>query len=939
MRFSIFLMLVCLSFSLRSQTFTVKGSVIDRKDTTSLIGVAVGLVDKNDSTVVRWAVTDLDGLYELKEVTPGDYVIKVTYLGYKNFKKNISIGSQDLSVKIKLEQDALLLKDVDVTAVQTRVTQKGDTAEMNASAYKVNTDATTEDLVKKMPGITVENGVVKAQGEDVKKVLIDGKEFFGDDAALALKNLPAEIVDKIQVFDKLSDQSQFTGFNDGNTTKTLNIVTKKGMNNGTFGKVYGGYGTDDRYQAGGNLNYFKGDRKLTVLGLSNNINQQNFSSQDLLGVSQSGSGGGGRRGGGGSGGMGRGSDPTSNFLSGQQGGISATNAFGLNYSDQWGKKVKFTGSYFFNNSNNSNESITKRTYLLSQEGGQIYNEKSTSESHNFNHRANIRLEYTIDTMNSITFTPQISFQNNRSESSLYGLTSYGDAGLINSLTNKNETKSFGYTTNNSLLYMHKFNKTGRTVSLTSGFQMNSKNSTSYLNSNSIYYTSSDTGEVVDQKTVSQTEGYTLSGSLMYTEPIKKVGQLTFNYSPSYNRNNSDKNTNRMDTLSDTYSLQDSVLSNRFDNTVITQKGGVGFRLRKEKAMLNIGLDYQNVYLQGDQLFPYTARVNKTFDNLLPKLVYRYRISKTNELRFNYNTSTQVPSVTQLQNVIDNTNPLYLSAGNPDLKQQYSHSANLRYNFTNVDKGRTVFVLLNGTFTQNYISNSTFIAYADTALTSDVILARGSQLSKPVNLPEYYSARSMFTYGFPVKWLKSNLNVTAGFNYINAPGLLNNKVNYSTTYNTSAGLVLSSNISEKVDFTLSYTPNYSIVENTLQKKSNNNYYVGVASAKINVMPWKGLVLNTEATHSNYVGLTSTFNQSFLLWNAAVGYKFLKSKAAEVRLSVFDILSQNNSIARNITETYVEDVQTKILKQYFMLTFTYNFKKFGSGKENKPADPAK
>ena len=277
MRFFVFIIfLFSFTFSLKAQTYSIKGSVIDKTDTTSLIGVAVGLFSKKDSSVTKWTITDTLGKFELSGVEVGKYLFKVNYLGYKPYYREISVVSKDVRLRVKLEQDSKLLQSVDINDVQTRVTQKGDTSEIYANAYKVNTDASVEDLIKKMPGITVENGVVKAQGEDVKKVLIDGKEFFGDDAALALKNLPAEIVDKIQVFDKLSDQSQFTGFNDGNTSKTINVVTKKGMSNGTFGKVYAGYGTDQRYHGGGNLNYFKGDRKLSILGLTNNINQQNF---------------------------------------------------------------------------------------------------------------------------------------------------------------------------------------------------------------------------------------------------------------------------------------------------------------------------------------------------------------------------------------------------------------------------------------------------------------------------------------------------------------------------------------------------------------------------------------------------------------------------------------------------------------------------------------
>lgn len=915
--------------SLRSQNFSVKGRVTDKNDTSTLIGVAIILVDKSDTAIFKGVTSDLDGKYEFANVALGNYTIKAEYIGYKKFSRNITVSDKDVKVNIRLEQDALLLKDVDVNATQTRVTLKGDTTEINAAAYKVNTDATTEDLVKKMPGITVENGVVKAQGEDVKKVLIDGKEFFGDDASVALKNLPAEIVDKIQVFDKLSDQAQFTGFNDGNTSKTINIVTKKGMNNGTFGKVYAGYGTDDRYSAGGNLNYFKGERKISVLGMANNINQQNFSSQDLLGVSQSSSGRGGR---GGMRGM-RAADPTSNFLTGQQGGISATNSFGINYSDQWSKKVKFAGSYFFNNTNNSNESTTNRSYfLVSDEGTQAYKETGSSESHNYNHRINMRIEYTADSMNTLIFTPNVSFQTNNSASLLNGFTSYSNGSPVSLLNYKSDSKNQGYNASNNILYMHKFTKAGRTFSMNLGTTFNSKEGNSSLYSSSLFYDITDSTSVTDQKTSTGSGGYELSGTFMYTEPIAKFGQLYFNYSPSLAYNNSDKETNKLDPVSDSYTVLDTVLSNKFDNMIITQRGGTGLRIRKEKIMFNLGLDFQNVNLTGTQLFPTSFEVNKNFNSLLPKVMTRFRFSKTKELRVFYNTNTQVPSITQLQNVVDNSNPLYLSAGNPNLIQQYNHNMNIRYNFTNPDKGRTFFALIRGTATQNYIANSTFIALQDTVINNGVLLARGSQLSKPVNLQDYYSASTMLTYGIPVKKIKCNLNFTGGLNFQHSPALINNVINFSNSYSINGGLIVSSNISEKIDFTLGYTPNYTIVENTIQSSANNNYYIGVANAKINVMPWKGLVLNTEATYSSYLGLSSSFNQEFLLWNAAVGYKFLKNNAAEIRLSVFDILSQNNSIARNITETYVEDVQTKILQQYFMLTFTYNFKKFGSGKKD-------
>lgn len=926
-------LILLFSFSIvKAQTFDIKGFVIDKKDTTSLVGVPVVLKASTDTTNVSVATTNELGRFVFSSKQQGDYILEISFIGYKKYHKTISVIDKNVFTRIKLETETKQLQEVDINATQTRVTLKGDTTEINAGAYKVNQDATVEDLVKKMPGITVENGTVKAQGEDVKKVLIDGKEYFGDDATAAIKNLPAEIVDKIQVFDKLSDQAQFTGFNDGNTTKTINVVTKRGMSNGTFGKVYGGYGTDSRYNAGGNYNYFKGDRKISILGLSNNINQQNFSSQDLLGVAQSSSGGGGKRGGGG---MGRGMqmDPTSNFLSGQQSGINTTHSAGINYSDQWYKKIKLTGSYFFNTSANESESSTHRNYFLSKAVNQLYNEESNYDALNYNHRVNARVEYTIDTLNTLFFTPQFNFQNNKNNSGLIGINNYISGEKINSLNNESSNKNKGYNGKANLLWMHKFSKQRRTISIDGGVSLNQKTGGSNLHSSSMYfYGALDSTININQLTATTSYGNTYSATITYTEPIKKTGQFYVSYAPSYTLNNSDKRTNQYDSVLYSYTIVDTLLSNAFENTILTNKSGLGYRIRSEKLMINLGADYQNLILSGNQQFPINASLVKTFHSVLPKVMMRIKFSKEKEMRLHYTTNTQVPSVSQLQNVVDNSNPMSLSVGNPDLKQQYVNNIVYRFNYTGAESGRSFFVLINGSVTTNYIANSTSIAIRDTFI-NGVLLQRGAQLSKPVNLEDNYTARSLFTYGFPVKKIKSNVNINAGLNYTHSPGLINATLNYADSYTITGGLILSSNISEKIDFNLSYTPNYTIVKNSIQSSLNNNYYIGLASAKLTLMPWKGLVLATEASNYNYLGLTSTFNQNITLWNAALGYKFLKNNAADIRISVFDVLKQNTSISRNITETYIEDVNTKIIQQYYMLTFTYNFKVFGDAKKKE------
>ena len=283
-----------------SQAYRITGKVLDEKDASSLPGVTIVVSKSGDSSAVRGGITDADGNFEIRGFEPGAYTLRLEYTGYAPARRRITIADRDAETgAIKMRTRDNELKSVTVKENQIRAEQKGDTAQFRADAFKTHPDAIAEDLVTKMPGVTSDNTGVKVNGENVQQVYVDGKPFFGTDPTLALKNMPAEIVDKIQVFDKLSDQAMFTGFDDGNSQKTMNIVTKKGKSEGTFGKLYAGYGTDERYTAGGNINIFHGEQKISILGMSNNINMQNFSSEDLLGVT--GGGGGRNRGGSGRG--------------------------------------------------------------------------------------------------------------------------------------------------------------------------------------------------------------------------------------------------------------------------------------------------------------------------------------------------------------------------------------------------------------------------------------------------------------------------------------------------------------------------------------------------------------------------------------------------------------------------------------------------------------
>lgn len=922
----IILCLCSFSFS-RAQTFSVSGKLIDETKQAS-IGSSVILL-KTDSSFVKGTTTDIEGQFKLENINSDNYILKILSLGYKPVFKSIQITNQDVIIPtIALKQNSTNLKEVTVEAQQALATQNGDTTSFSSKAYKVNKDATAEDLVTKMPGITVVDGKVQAQGEEVKKVLVDGKPFFGDDANAVLKNIPAEVIDKVQVFDKKSDQSQFTGFDDGNTSKTINITTKAQFKNGVFGKVYGGYGYEDKYKGGATVNIFKGNRRITVLAQSNNINEQNFSSEDLVGVMSSGGGGRGMRGGG------QGGPPQNNadiFSVGAQNGINTTSLFGLNYADKWGKKTEVTASYFFNWTQNDSKSSLLQQYIIGSNNGLIYNETNNTNSDNFNNRVNFKIETKIDSMNSITLQPRLSFQSNKGAKELLGLNTKETVSISNT-ENSSSNNLSGYNISVPILYRHSFVKKGRTFSInatptiTKNLGENLLYTLNTYNRDTLFY-----GDTIDQKSKILKTGNSINGNISYTEPLNKNHFLLFNYTAVYTDNYSSKKTFNKNYTQYNYSDLDSSLTNVFKNQYQSQSGSLGYRYQKEKFNFSLSAAYQWAQLSKEQEIPSSYKLSKTFESVLPSAQLQYKFSPKKNLRFNYRTSNNAPSIDQLQDVINNNNSLQLSTGNPDLKQDFQQNIFLRYSGVNTNKATSFFALIGGNYSNNYIGNSTLIANQDTTVYNDIFLQRGSQIIRPVNLDGYFSLRSFINYTFPIKKIKTNLSVNVSGNYNNVPGMINTNINYAKTATGGLGLVFSSNISEKFDFTLSSNSSYSNIQNTLQTSSNTNYLSQVSRLKITTNPWKGLVLQSEYSNTYYSGLTSTFNQSISLWNAAIGYKFLKDKQAELRLTVYDILNQNNSVSRTNTDSYIQDSQTNVLNRYYMLTFTYNFKKYFAKKE--------
>lgn len=911
--------LICLSIILSVTAYgqKVSGKIVDGTTGEEMFGTIVLLMDKSDTTIFKVTEVEDGGAFTINDVKPATYIFKMLLMGYKSLRFDVQVSNSDVDLGIiKIYEDANLTNEIEIKARLLRMVQNGDTTSIYADAYKTNPDATVEDLVSKMPGFTVVNGVVKANGETVKKVTVDGEEFFGNDALLVLRNLPAEIVDKIQIFEKQSDQAQATGFDDGNAQKTINIVTKADKKNGQFGKVYAGYGTNNRYSTGLTLNSFKGKQRLTLLGMSNNINVQNFSSQDLTGLGAT-SGRGGPSGN---------SNGSNNFLVGQQNGISTTNSIGLNYTDSWTPKLKVSLNYFFNDSKNENSTNLSRQYFITDTSSTIYTENNTSTTKNNNHRFSGRFEYKLDSSTTLIYVPNISIQNRNAYQELAGINAFKTDSLLSTTTNGNQNKSINYSISNNLFLRHKFHKKGRSYVVNLGSTINANDGNSNLYSNNQYSDNIVDTKRVNQQGVNTTQSYSYRLNLMYTEPISKTGMLQFNYSPSYSKNDANKRIENFNPNTGYYDSTALFVSNQLDNYTLTQKGGIGYRYNKGKTNIMIGADIQNVTLSSTQLFPFSSQITKDFTNILPSAMLKIKFSDSSNIRIRYRASTSTPGVNQLQNVIDNSNTLLLSTGNQNLKQEYTNALNVNYAISSSKKATSSMVFLNVSQTNNNISNASFIATQDTIIDNGALINKGSQVRRPVNLNGYWNTNAYYTYGFPVGILKSNLNLNTGVSYVRTPGTINLVTNISNAYAVNGGIGISSNISEKVDFNLSYNAWYNIVENSIRPQLNNNYFYHLATAKVNVMPIKRLVLSSDLNQRLYSGLSSSFNQQFYLWNAAIGYKLLKDQSLEVRVSVFDLLNQNRSIARTVTESYVQDTYTTVLTRYFMFTVTYNIKHF-------------
>ena len=902
MKFIAVIILIFTGFPALSQTYSVTGNIVNEKN--NPIHLAEITITNKDATKYH-STTDKEGAYTISGIVPGFYYRTISAPGYDPLVDSFDISKAPSGVGV-LHPAIHMLDEVKVVEKILAMVQKDDTLEFNSGAFKVNPDADAADLVRKMPSIEINGKSITAQGESVIKILVDGKPFFGNDPYASLKNLPADIIDKVQVYNEKSDQEQFTGFSEGNTSKTINIITKPDKRNGIFGKVFAGGGgdpnsvdagnaNDDRYGTGATLNEFAGDRRITVTGQSNNVNVQNFSDNN---------------------------SPADGGA-----GITTTNAGGVNYTDKWGKKADVSGSYFFNESNSTVTRQLQKTYVIPADSGQVYNETSPSANQNYSHRFNMRLSYTIDTMNSIIIVPALSFNKNDGSSTRTGSTEQGSL-PVNYTNNYSVNNASTYALTGNILYRHKFHKKGRTFSVNLNTNDNNNNGNNIHIDTNIYYASPALSDTLNQRAIQQQNNLGLNGNATYTEPSGKNGMLKLEYNYAYQPSVSDKNTYDYSIATNTYSLPDTQYSNSFTSRNTTQKGGVSYLYHLKNADFSVGLNYQLTEINNNQTQPIKYSLGQSYQNLLPVVTFHYKITKSKNLQCTYNTSTQAPSVSQLQNVINNSDPLHLYTGNPALKQTYRHNLTLRYNSVNKEAKNNFSASVSGTYSLHNIASNSIIAQNDSIIGQGIILPKGSQLTIPVNVDGNSSLTSNMSYGMPLGFMKCrlNFNVNAGLSHI--PAIINNAVNYQDNKTGGIGISMSSNISENVDFIISSNTNIISNANSINQQLNTAYINESSKASLNLISPQGFVFNTSLSYQTNSGLPAGYDQNYLLCNMSIGKKVFRKRQGDIRLSVFDLLNENNNIQHTVTDIYIQDTRSNILQRYVLLVFTYKISEFKS-----------
>lgn len=916
------------SVALAQRNGTVKGIAYDTISKQPVAAATVSVLDRKDSSLVSFTMTGNDGRFEVRGLSDGDYRLLITHVNYHNSNKYFTIKESNRNPdlgNLAINDKAKVLEEVVLAAEAPPVTLINDTIQYNAGSFKVQPNASVEDLLKKLPGVKVEkDGTIKAQGEKVQKVLVDGKEFFGNDPKIATKNLPADAVDKVQVYDKQSDQAQLTGFEDGNYEKTINLKLKKDKKKGVFGKAMAGGGTRERYEGKFNVNSFKGARQMSAIGMANNDNGEGFTFMDILNFT--GELARMQRGGGGNINISMTGDQAAAMgvtNMGGRNGITTAWGGGLNYNNIIGKKLDLQSNYFYNRMNPEQESHIQRQYLLP--GTSYYNQDTYADNLSNNHRLNFNLLWQLDSMNSIRFTPSLSFQeaNNRSQSGYQTLSALKT--LTNDGNSDNASASKGYSFRNEISWRKKFAKKGRTFSLSLQTSLNDSKGDGSLQSINRFYDPNGIllkRDTLNQLSATNAQLKAYNARAVYTEPLGKRSLLELSLGKSDSRNNSEKLTYDYNKGNGKYDQINNQLSNDFSNDYGFTNAGIRIRTQKKKYSYAVGAAWQQAELQGKIINGNKDSViSKSFRNILPNARFQYNFSRFKSISITYGTSTNQPSMQQLQPVPDNSNPLNIREGNPDLKQEFTQTVQGHLNWLSPFRNKNFFMFFTLQTTKNKIVNY-----------DSINLLNGIRTSKPVNVNGVYNINGNISYSMPVKFLKGTVELSTGGGF-SRNKLLINDINGKAVLNDIRTVTIGPDIrfdlspADKLNLGFGAGINYNRSTYSVQSLTPATYFSQDYNASFDWQLPKGFFFATDFNYTINSQRAAGFNLKVPIWNASISKQILKFNRGEIKLSARDLLNKNVGISRNTNNNYIEDSRVLTLRRFFLLSFTYSLSKTG------------
>lgn len=885
----------------------VTGSVVEQGSDTPIEQATVRLLNVKDSAMVRGVVSARNGSFTLKNVKKGSYLLHITFIGYDPLYQPLQITGKKNPVnvgKLELSDGAIELGEAVVIGKAPEVTVRNDTVEYNADSYKVTEGSVLEDLLKKMPGVEVDSeGKITVNGKEVKKVMVDGKEFFSDDPKVASKNLPAKMIDKLQVLDKKSDMAQMTGFDDGEEETVINLTVKPGMKQGWFGNAYGGYGSKDRYEGNAMVNRFVNNDQITFMGGANNTNNMGFS--DLASTMFSGMGGGGGR----RGGFGAGS------------GITSSGNAGLNFSKEFKPdKLTLGGNTRYSHSDNDARSKSDRQNILPGDSSSYDNSEAMSRTKSDNFGVDFRLEWKPDTMTQLIFRPSFSLSHSMNDNFSDATTLDNERDTVNTNKSSNYSESNGYNLNASIDFSRKLNNKGRVFSAT----LSGGNSDSYSDgmnrSDIVYFNQTDAlkNSIIDQRSRYDNKGFNYRAYVSWVEPIGHNNFIQATYSISQRKQEALKNVYNQD-ADGIYNVLDSAYSQSYRNNFISQRASLSFKSQRAKFNYTIGLNLDPSYSCSENFVGDTtlSKITRKVVNLSPMAQFNYMFDKRTNLRIMYNGRTSQPSMTQLQPVADISDPTNITIGNPDLNPRYTNNVFIRFQQFTPEKQRAFMIMANGSYIINDI-----VSY--TSYNQET----GVKTTTYKNVNGNYSGNVRMMLNTPLKNKKFSINSMTMASFANSNGYINEEKN------TNRNLILSER--GGIDFRSSYLDlgvngniRYNATSNSLQKENNQNTFNYGAGGYTTIYLPLNFKIESDVNWSTNSGYGDGFKQNEVLWNASASKSFLKNNQGTLRFKIYDILQQRSNISRSITASYIQDSEYNTLGSYFMVHFIYRFSIFKGG----------